>query len=299
MQIIICMTQMIINLKSTDNALLTFDILDSPVAELWLERMNYRHNWPMDNPDRFYGFNSYEEEQRRALDTMDRCIKEVNQYRPIIDRVLTRVDDQDTLNYLHNIFECYHGQLNQQSHYFWQTAPAAVQQALANINITVHRCESLRQGKMDPRFVCTWYGMPKTKTLDILMQDQYGSSGSEFGGVYLNYCEIGKTATDMAYDNDQYMAVEMFQPFKHYSADFRVDLYSESAAEIEYRQNKTTEYVNTNLNFFRKFDITDSNDIRIRPLKFKVAQLVYKPDEKERIMLQIRANQYVQSVIIK
>ena len=293
------MTQMIINLGFNEAASLTFDILDSPVARLWVERMNYRHSWPMDNPDRFYGFNSYEEEQRRALDTMDRCIQEVNQYRSIINRKLTSVTDQDTLNYLHNIFERYHGQLEQQDHEFWKLAPESVRRALAEINITVHHCESLRRGKLYPRFVCTWYGMPKTKTLDTSLQDQYGSSGSEFGGVYLNYCEIGKTATDMAYDNDQYMAAKMFQPFKHYSADFRVDLYSESAAEIEYRQNKTTEYFNTNLNFFRKFNITDSTDIRIQPLKFKVAQLVYEPDEKERIMLQIRANQSVQSVTIK
>jgi hypothetical protein len=293
------MTQMIINLGFAKPAPLTFGILDSPAAKLWVERMNHRHSWPMDNPDRFYGFNSLEEEQRRALDTMDRCIRTVNQYQPIINRSLTSVGDQDTLNYLHNIFECYHGQLDQQVHEFWKTAPESVRQALADINITVHRCESLRHGKMHPRFVCTWYGMPKTKTLDTLLQDQCGSSGSEFGGVYLNYCEIGKTATDMAYDNDQYMAAEMFQPFRHYSADFRVDLYSESQTEIEYRQNKTNEYFNNNLEFFKKFNIVDSDDIKIRPLKFKVAQLVYEPDEKERIMLQIRANQYVQSVTIK
>jgi len=293
------MPQMIVKLGLTNGVSLTFDVLDSPVAELWLERMNQRHHWPMDNPDRFYGFNSYKAEQQLALNTMDRCIQTVNQYQHIINCTLTRVDDQDTLNYLHNIFECYHGRLDQQNHNFWKLAPLAVRRALADINITVHRCESLRYGKMHPRFVCTWYGMPKIKILDASLQEQYGSTGSEFGGVYLNYCEIGKTATDMAYDNDQYMADEMFQPFNHYSADFRVDLYSESATEIRRRQNKTSEYFNSNLEFFKKFNIVDGNDIRIQPLKFKVAQLVYESEEKASIISQIRAHQYVESVIIK
>jgi hypothetical protein len=293
------MPQMIIDLGVAKSCSLVFDVLNTPVAGLWLERMSHRHAWPMDNPDRFYGFNTVEQEQQRALATMQQCIDTVNQYQPIIDRTLIRVDDQDTLNYLHNIFERYHGQLDQQSHEFWQTAPQAGRQALAMINITVHRCESLRYGRVHPRFVCTWYGMPKIKTLSTTLQEQHGVDGSEFGGVYLNYCEIGKTATDMAYDNDQYMADAMFQPFNHYSADFRVDWYTESASDIAQRQNKTIDYVETNQTFFSKFGIANSRDIRVRSLKFKVAQLVYDSNDIERIISQIRANQYVNSVIIE
>ena len=278
---------------------LQFAVEETPVAELWLERMSQRNNWPMDNPERFYGFNTIQEEIDRAIITMQYCIQIVNQYQPIIHKTLTKIDDQDTLNYLHNVFERYHGQLDQQHHEFWMSAPVEVKQALADINITVHRCESLRGGKMNPRFVCTWYGMPKIRTLDLKLQTQYGVPGSEFGGVYLNYCEIGKTATEMAYDNDRYMADTMFQPFSHYSADFRVDLCTETQLEIAKRQQRTADYVNTNSEFFKKFGIKSADDVRVKPLKFKVAQLVYELTDKERIMSQIRENQYVQSVIIK
>jgi hypothetical protein len=293
------MTQMIISFGKNNKFDLAFEIESTPIAELWLERMNIRDAWPMDNPDRFYGFNSIEEETNRAISTMQYCIDTVNAFQPIISRELTSIDDQDTLNYLHNIFEQYHGQLDQQDHEFWISAPAEVRQALATINITVHRCESLRGGTMNPRFVCTWYGMPKTQTLDLMLQEQYGVPGVEFGGVYLNYCEIGKTATDMAYDNDRYMADTMFQPFNHYSADFRVDLYTESSAEIQYRQQRTADYVQNNDIFFKRFGIKSTADIRVRPLKFKVAQLVYEHNDKDCIMSQIRENQYVHSVTIK
>ena len=291
------MTQMIIELG--DRYRLEFEIASTTIAELWLERMNYRHAWSMDNPDRFYGFNSFDDEVRRALTTMQQCIDTVNQHQHIIHQTLSSINDQDTLNYLHNIFERYHGQLDSQTHNFWKTAPTAVQQALANINITVHRCESLRNGHMSPRFVCTWYGMPKTQTLDLTLQEQHAVEGSEFGGVYLNYCEIGKTATDMAYDNDQYMADEMFQPFSHYSADFRVDLYTESSNEIEQRRQKTADYFDSNRQFFKQFGIESSTDIRIKPTKFKVAQLVYESQDKQRIISQIRDNQHVNAVTIK
>jgi hypothetical protein len=293
------MPQMIIGLGHTGSVELVFDVLDTPVATLWLERMSHRHQWPMDNPDRFYGFNTVEQERHRALHTMQQCIDTVNQYQPIINRTLACVDDQDTLNYLHNIFERYHGQLDQQSHEFWQTAPDAVRQALAMINITVHRCESLRGGTMNTRFVCTWYGMPKIKTLDTVLQQQYGSNASEFGGVYLNYCEIGKTATDMAMDNDQYMADEMFRPFNYYSSDFRVDLYDESTDTVQRQQRKTADYVTKHQEFFKRFGVHSADDVRVQPLKFKVAQLVYDSANKECIISQIRANQYVNSVIIE
>jgi len=293
------MPQMIISLGRTNFVELVFDVLDTPIADLWVERMSQRHQWLMDNPDRFYGFNTVKEETDRAISTMQHCIDVVNNYQPIISRSLTNINDQDTLNYLHNIFERYHGQLDQQEHEFWKLAPEEVKQALANINITVHRCESLRSGKMNPRFVCTWYGMPKTQTLDLIIQQQYGVLGSEFGGVYLNYCEIGKTATDMAYDNDHYMADEMFRPFNHYSADFRVDLYTETAIEIKNRQQRTADYVRDRSDFFKRFEIASAADIRVRPLKFKVAQLIYEPNIKDRIMSQVRENQYVHSVTIK
>jgi hypothetical protein len=293
------MTQMIVGLGKNNNVNLVFEVESTPIADLWLERMSIRDSWPMDNPDRFYGFNTIEEETDRAISTMQQCIDTVNAYRPIIFRSLTDITDQDTLNYLHNVFERYHGQLDQQTHEFWKSAPAEVKQALADINITVHRCESLRGGKMNPRFVCTWYGMPKTQTLDLVLQEQYGVPGVEFGGVYLNYCEIGKTATDMAYDNDHYMADEMFCPFSHYSADFRVELYTETAIEIKKRQQRTADYIRDNSDFFKRFGIESSTDVRVRPLKFKVAQLIYDHNDKDSIMSQMHENQYVHSVTIK
>ena len=82
---------------------LQFRVLATPVAELWQERMAQRHAWPLDHPKRFYGFDSAAQEKIRALNDVRRCVDTINQHSYIIDRALTTVDDQDTLNYLHNI----------------------------------------------------------------------------------------------------------------------------------------------------------------------------------------------------
>ena len=59
---------------------LDFLIHDTPLAHLWLERMNLRHPYPIDHPDRFYGFNSAEQEIDRAERMIRDCIKTINSY---------------------------------------------------------------------------------------------------------------------------------------------------------------------------------------------------------------------------
>lgn len=273
---------------------LRFDILDTPVADLWIDRMNLRHRWPLDDPSRFYGFNDLETEIKIAEDMIKRCTATINQHAYIIEKEFTSVHDQDLMNYLHNIFERYHGMLDQQDHDFWHNAPDHVRKALANLNIAVHRCESLRHRR--PRLVCTWFGMPKTQTLPLDLQEKYGRLDCDFGGVYLNYVEIGKTAFEMMLDDDQYMADEMFKPFNFFSADFYITFYKQSVKEMQPLVEKIGRYVEDNKEFFSRFGISDPNDVRIRPLRHKVAQLNFESLTQSAILDLIKQNQTVTKV---
>jgi len=252
--------------------LLEFEVLDTPIAELWLERMNQRHQWPMDDPNRFYGFNSAEKEFDRAEQQISDCIEVINSYQKIIHRPFTHARDQDCLNYLHNIFEQYHGLLDQQDHEFWKQAPTEVRQALANLNVAVHRCESLKNSK--PRMVCTWFGMPKTQTLSATQINRYGQLSPRYGSVCLNYAEIGKTLENLAHDNDEYIGDDAFRPFDHYSADFVVRFYSDSAQDVQKRLQGMQHYYNQNIKFFHDRGYDKFDDPRLQPLRFPVAQLV-------------------------
>ena len=165
-----------------DNFDLKFRLLDSPITELWIERMQSRQSYPLDDPKRFYGFNSQAEEITIATKMITQCIDTINAHQPIIHRPFTNIDDQDCLNYLHNIFEKYHGLLDEQNTEFWFYAPDNVRRALADLNIAVHRCESVTKGSL-PRFVCTWYGMPKTKTLSVDIMKKFGVITPAWGSV--------------------------------------------------------------------------------------------------------------------
>ena len=271
---------------------LQFQIRPTPLAELWVERMQARGIYPLDHPDRFYGFGSQLEERIRAEIMIQQCIKTINQH----DHIIKREFDwsQDSLNYLHNIFERYHGLLDQQTSQYWQQAPVAVRQALAELNLAVHRCETVLDSAQ-PRLVCTWFGMPKTKTLEPYQLMQWGEPQIKFGTVYLNYCEIGKTVEDLAHDNDAYIGDEAFKPFSHYSADFNVSFFNQ---DLDKKAPSIQQYINQHQDFFLAHHITNVYNARARPLRFPVADLKYAGDTKE-LLTQIARQQRVLEVNIQ
>lgn len=277
-----------------DNLELRFRLLNTPVAQRWAELMKKKDAWPLDHPDRFYGFNSMEQEQQRALAQIQLCVDTINSYCPVIERTLSDIGDQDTLNYLHNIFERYHGLLDQQTHDFWTQAPDAVKKALAELNLAVHRCEST-QGRNRPRIVCTWFGMPKTNIIPQEYFYQYGHLCPPFGSVCLNYVEIGKTLEDLAHDNDKYISDEAFKPFNYYSADFVIRFFEESLDEISKKLKSMKQYYLSHQDFFQSRGITEFNDSKLLPFRLPVAQLV-ETMSREELLHQIQQQQYVKQV---
>lgn len=281
-----------ITLGQNDPIVLNFKIRSTPIAQLWLERMRERMAWNMDHPDRFYGFGTPQQERERAVADIERCIATINQWDTIIHRQFEYT--QDCLNYLHNIFERYHGLLDQQTSAYWQAAPNDVRAALAELNLAVHRCESVAAGAQ-PRFVCTWFGMPKIHTLDYELQRIYGDSKIRFGTVYLNYCEIGKTVEDLANDNDKYIAGDAFRPFSHYSADFNVQFYDRDLSQI---YGSVQHYIEQHQEFFVAHNIKSVYNIKAQPLRFPVADLVYTGNRQE-LLFQIAQRQLVQQVMLE
>jgi len=275
---------------------LQFQILNTPLAQLWLERMSARNQYPLDCPDRFYGFDPREQEENRALAMIQNNIDTINNYSPIIAKKITSVRDQDALNYLHNIFERYHGLLDRQDRNFFVSAPTEVKQALADLNINVHRCESVARGNR-PRFVCTWYGLPKIKTLpDTVFQ--YGTLNPKFGSVCLNYCEIGKTLEDLTQDRDNYIGDDAFRPFNHYSADFNVRLHEETVSYAAEKLLRMQQYYLDHQTFFYDRGYTKFQDARLLPLRFPVAELV-EVMPREQLLKEIQQRQLVTKVTIE
>ena len=203
----------------SDQIIVDYRLRDTPIAIKWVERvLAAQPQYPIDDPGRFYGFGPVTEQKERALTDMNSLLNFINDYIPV-NRRLHSVEDQDTLNYLHHIFEVEHGLLDAKQ------IDVELKQALCNLNLMVHRCESIARGAY-PRHVVTYFSLPKTK---VLSDDdyQYFESGITLGTVYINYTEIGKTLYDLMLDNDSYINPEAFQPFTHYSADFVVRFWDD------------------------------------------------------------------------
>ena len=234
-----------------DSHTLTFNLRSHDVAKKWANIVSIANKkYPIDDPGRFYGFGSKEQQISRAITKINQTINEINAFEPLVDRTLSDITDQDTLNYLHHIFEIYHGLLDQQTHEFWQRAPDSVRKALANLNIQVHECESVGRSRVTfPMHAVTWYRLKKYLTLDdhdySLFEDV-----TKKGTIYLLYAEIGKTLEDLSIDNDQYIHDDAFQPFRHYSADFYVKYYDDDELTVKNKLANIKDYYENNKEFF-------------------------------------------------
>jgi hypothetical protein len=277
---------------------LQFQILNTPVAKLWLERMNLRNQWPLDDTKRFYGFNNSIDEKRIALERIQQCIQGINSWQPLVDRTLESTADQDTLNYLHNIFEQWHGLLDDRPvHPTYGAIPDDVRQHLAMLNVSVHRCESAERGNR-PRFVCTWFGMPKTEILSLDVIHEHGTLNPKFGSVCLNYAEIGKTLEDLTQDRDNYISDDAFKPFNHYSADFNVRMFDETLADISAKVLSMKDYYNQHRDFFLDKGFTNFQDPRLLPMRFPVAELI-ETMPKDQLLQEIKQRQQITKVALE
>ena len=286
-----------VELGKVNPLILKFQLRNTPLASRWLAKWHASRQCDLDDPTRFYGFNTVEQEIKRAEKEIRQCISTINSFEPIIHRPFTSVHDQDILNYLHNIFERYHGLLDQQQHEFWIRSPEPVRQALAKLNVLVHRCETAARPQQ-PRAVCTWYGLPKTDTLTLEEMQQYGEIDPGFGSMYFCYVEIGKTLEDLTHDLDNYISDEAFKPFNFYSVDFVMKFSESSDQDISEKLQNMKNYYSQHQKFFYERELNNFNDPRLLPLKFPFADLIFDQPKHELVDC-IKEKQYVNKVYVQ
>jgi len=232
--------------NTSDGIIIDYNLRNTPIAKKWIQRvlLAQKLHYPIDNPDRFYGFGTIDNQKNSALTEINLTIKKLNKWINI-DYDLDSVEDQDTLNRLHHIFEKEHGLLNVSNN------NKDFRQNLCDLNILIHKCESIARGA-HPRHVVTYFGLPKT---EILQESdyQYFDSKITYGSVYLNYVEIGKTLFDLMLDHDTYIEPAAFQPFKHYSADFVIKFWNDENSNLK---NQLQAYYNTHQQFFKSLGYT-------------------------------------------
>ena len=260
-----------------------YRLRDTPIAKKWMERVLVAQQlgYSIDDPARFYGFGSLEEQTNQVLKDINALLDKLeNFWRIPIGRRLERIDDQDSLNYFHHIFEVEHGLLNEKK------LNPQFQKHISQLNILVHRCESVARGAK-PRHIVTYFDLPK----DVVLSDddyQHFTPNVQFGTVYLNYVEIGKTLYDFMIDNDKYIDPNAFRPFCHYSADFVVNFFNKEPGSI---QDNLYAYFTLHKEFFENLGYTWDN-LAQSIGSIPVADLDYSGD----ILKDLETRQFVKAV---
>jgi hypothetical protein len=247
------MTQVLITLTNgIDNYDLRFDLLPIGIADRWLKHLQYfiDAGQPWDDSLRFYNFPHGRYGHKETIQHLKHLVATIRDYSPdIIDRDIGETLSRDDLNYLHHIFERYHGLYDQQdNNEFFRNAPVPVQVALGDLNIWIHRYETL--GGI-PRFVATWKHKPYRD--ELLPEDyQHFSLHEEWGDLRLNYCEIGKNLYDLWHDDDQWISEDAFVPQRHYCFDFTVRFTDQSFQQHSEVEQRIWKYFAQHREFFAK-----------------------------------------------
>lgn len=140
------------------------------------------------------------------------------------------------MNQLHNHFEILQGTVeNLGQHYLW--ADDETKYAIRQLNLLCHEIESLvlsqRKAKFDPFWIrpsqiTTWISAPRynlnAKHRELFNENEYDR---EFGGVYMHWCQIGKTLFEVWRDehapNIDKTTCDAITELQYYSGEFDIE----------------------------------------------------------------------------
>lgn len=288
------MKTLIVRLSNSENYSdifdLEFDLVASDFLPKWIDRFleAQQRQDPISEPWAMYNCND-KWSPEYTLSYLNHHIDICNSIYPnMFTRKLDSIDDQDTLNHIHSVFELHHGQLDT-----WKSNPifqdkqgSSLLSSLSQINQTVHRCES--HGN-NPRIRVVYFDLPKTKTFNEFDYKLF-TNLVEFGGVYTLYADVGKNLESLAQDNDQHH--HDFVPNLHYSADFQIKFYDRLPDK---KEKIYKNYLNNNMTYFEKMGYT-KNDPRLSTGSIKIAQLKYT--DRVTIINQLKNYDNIQSVFL-
>jgi hypothetical protein len=274
--------------------------LTDVITHRWLEVLEMALQlYPIDDPCRFYDFNDKNVEIQSAVDKVNNDIDIINNHKQLIDRKLNDIADQHTLNYLHSIFEVHHGHLDKQHKSdYYVNSPDNVKQALADLNIDVHRCEFIGRNRNNrPRSVTTWYNLPKTHHY-FDTDHSFFTNKYKFGTIYLTYCEIGKTLLDMQRDDElgknKHATDEAFKPYDFFSADFTTMFFDVSEEDAVNEEKRMWEYYDLHKDYFLSKGY-QKYDMRMNIGMLPVADL--QTDlSKDEVLELLKNRQYIKKV---
>lgn len=268
---------------------LEFDLVQSDFLPKWVDRFLHTQQRQdvVSEPWAMYNLNEWTNEY--TLDFLNKNILQCNKISAgMFNRTITDINDQDTLNYLHSVFELHHGPLDAwlKNPVFSQANGNVLRQCLSHINQTIHRCEG--QNK-NPKIRVVYFDIPKTETF-TKADYEFFTDSIDFGGVYTLYADVGKNLESLAVDNDVHH--HDFVPNLHYSIDFSIRFHDDDGKS---KKSIYKNYFDNHIQYFSDKGYTE-NDPRLTTGAIKLAQLRY--ENKQEVLDEVSKYNNIQSVFV-
>jgi len=271
---------------------LHFQLEQNAFVPKWIDRVNHakRRQDPISEPWAIKGINNNLDPENCRI-RLNELIDKVNAHERLFDKKLDNLNDQDTLNQIHAVFEKHHGQLDEWlSNPLFANKPKEFREWLSQINQFVHLCEGANSS---PSVRIVWFDLPKTEQFDTSDYALF-TNNREFGTIYSLYADVGKNIESLADDNDDHH--HDFVPNLHYSADCRIIFETLDQNLVAFRELSYHHYKNDNQQYLESKDYA-MDDPRLTTGHIPLAKLVTNKSELQ-ILQELSEYDLVQEFIL-
>jgi len=204
---------------------------------------------------------------------LNSLIQEVDKEEKLFGVTIDDLDDQDTLNKIHSIFELHHGKLDE-----WKNNPLFkgksdnFRKNLSEINQFVHACETIGGS---PKIRVVWFDLPK---INRFSQEDYKlfTNKRNFGSLYHLYCDVGKNIEALSEDADKHH--QDVVPNLHFSADCICYFLDDSDSKVTQMNNTHRKYIIENEEYLHSRGY-HKNDPRLTTGRIELAKLDMEMDK--------------------
>jgi hypothetical protein len=245
-----------------------FKLLENTFVPKWIDRVleAQQNQYPISEPWAIYNLNDSMDETF-IKNNLNRLMREVDSVEELFGIQIESLNDQDTLNKIHSIFEKHHGKLDEwKNNPLFKDKPDHFRKNLSEINQFVHACEDSNGPK---KIRVVWFDLPKTKTFSDEDYKLFTNQRS-FGSLYHLYADVGKNIESLAEDNDDHHHDVV--PNLHYSADCVVFFGGRDEKTVEEIEKKQQDFVIRNQDYLASKGY-QVDDPRLTTGKIELARL--------------------------
>lgn len=268
---------------------LTFKLEQNSFVRKWIKCVleAQQKQYPISEPWAVYNINdTLNKDFVKA--NLNRLMQEVDQEEKLFGLTIHDIDDQDTLNKIHSIFEKHHGKLDEwRSNPLYKGKSAKFRKNLSEINQFVHACESIGGS---PKIRIVWFDLPK---VNYFSQEDYKlfTNKRNFGSLYHLYCDVGKNIEALSEDNDQHHHDVV--PNLHFSADCVCYFVNDTNDQVTGMNHDHDKYINKNETYLSSKGY-HNNDPRLTTGRIELAKLDMNISEED-LLIELKKYNNIQS----